>query len=48
MNVRGKQERVELLESGITGKTIERLYIAVNHFKIVRIPVFLELIEIDC
>lgn len=30
------QERVKLLKAGITGKTIERLYIVENNFKIVR------------
>ncbi len=40
-----RQERVKLLKAGITGKTIERLYIAGNNFKIVCSPVFL--VEID-
>lgn len=42
-----RQERVKLLKAGLTGKTIERLYIAGNNFKIVCSPAFLELIEID-
>jgi hypothetical protein len=41
------QERVKLLKAGITGKTIERLYIVRNNFKIVFSPVSLELIGID-
>jgi hypothetical protein len=40
------QERVKLLKAGITGKTIERLYIVENNFKIVRRPIFLDLIKI--
>jgi hypothetical protein len=40
-------ERVKLLKAGITGKTIERLYIMENNFRIVRNPIFLELVEID-
>ncbi|MDO9098818.1 MAG: hypothetical protein Q7U60_11950 [Candidatus Methanoperedens sp.] len=39
------QERVKLLKAGITGKTIERLYIAYNNFKIVRSPVLVEPVE---
>jgi len=41
------QERVKLLKAGITGKTIERLYIRENNFKVVRSPIFLDLVEID-
>jgi hypothetical protein len=41
------QERVKLLKAGITGKTIERLYIVENNFKIVRGPIFLDLVDID-
>ena len=40
-------ERVELLKAGITGETIEELYVMYNNFKIVRIPVRFELVEID-
>ncbi|VVB97669.1 Uncharacterised protein [uncultured archaeon] len=40
------QERVKLLKAGITGKTIERLYIVENNFKIVRCPIFLDFVEI--
>lgn len=39
------EERVKLLKAGITGKTIERLYIAYNNFKIVRSPVLVEPVE---
>ncbi len=41
------QERVKLLKAGITGKTIERVYVAKNGFKIIYSPVFFKLIEID-
>lgn len=41
------QERVKLLKAGITGKTIERLYIMENNFKIIRSPIILDLVEID-
>jgi len=41
------EERVELLKAGITGITIEKLYVMYNNFKIVRIPVRFELVEID-
>lgn len=40
------QERVELLKAGVTGKTIEELYIMYNNFKITRTPVRFELVEI--
>lgn len=40
------QERVKLLKAGITGKTIERLYLVENNFKLVRSPVFFEMVEI--
>lgn len=32
------QERVELLKAGITGKTIESLYVERNGFKIYNVP----------
>ncbi len=41
------EERVKLLKAGVTGKTIEQLYITYNNFKIVRTPVRFELVEID-
>ncbi len=40
------QERVKLLKAGITGKTIERLYIVENNLKIVRRPNCLDMVEI--
>jgi len=33
------QERVRLLKAGIDGKTIEKLYIIYNNFKIMQIPI---------
>lgn len=41
------QERIRLLKAGITGKTIERLYIVENDFKIVRHPIFFDFVEIE-
>ncbi len=41
------QERVRLLKAGIDGKTIEKLYIIYNNFKIVYIPLLFELVEIN-
>ena len=41
------QERVKLLRAGFTGRTIERLYIRGNNFKIVQAPFNIELVEID-
>lgn len=41
------EERIELLKIGITGKTIERLYLVNNNIKIVPAPMILELIEIE-
>ena len=40
------QERVKLLKAGITGKTIERLYLRENNFKIVSTPFFSDPFEI--
>jgi len=40
------QERVKLLKAGIDGKTIEKLYLAYNDFKIVLIATHFELVEI--
>jgi len=37
------QERVKLLKAGIDGKTIEKLYLIYNNFRIARIPVLFEL-----
>jgi hypothetical protein len=42
-----RQERVELLKAGIFGKTIERLYIRYNNFKIVGNPNFYEMVGIN-
>ena len=43
------EERVKLLKSGFTGKTIEMLYIKDNNIKIVLTPTIYELVEIvDC
>lgn len=42
-----RQERVELLKAGIFGKTIERLYIRYNNFKIVGNPNLYEMVEIN-
>ena len=33
------QERVRLLKAGIDGKTIEKLYITYNNFKIIQSPI---------
>jgi len=41
------QERVKLLKVGINDKTIEKLYIIYNNFKIVRIPILIEIVEIS-
>lgn len=36
------KERVKLLKAGIDGKTIEKLYITYNNFKIVSSPIFFD------
>ncbi len=41
------EERVKLLRAGLTGKTIERLYIKGNSFKIIHAPTIIELVEFD-
>jgi hypothetical protein len=41
------EERVKLLKVGFTGKTIEKLYIDSNYFKIVRTSAIIDLVEID-
>ncbi len=41
------EERVQLLKAGVTGKTLEKIYVMYNHIKIVRVPVCLELVEIN-
>jgi hypothetical protein len=41
------EERIKLLKAGYTGKTIEKLYIQLNNFKIACIPPIIELVECD-
>jgi hypothetical protein len=41
------EERVKLLKAGIDGKTIENLYLINNNFKIVRLPILFEMLEIN-
>jgi hypothetical protein len=41
------QERIKLLKAGLTGNTIEELYIKCNNFRIERNPIVLELVEFD-
>jgi hypothetical protein len=41
------EERIKLLRAGYTGKTIEKLYIEQNNFKVVPIPPIVELVEFD-
>ncbi len=41
------EERVKLLKAGFIHKTIEKLYIDSNHFKIVRTPAIIDLVELD-
>jgi hypothetical protein len=41
------QERVKLLKAGIDGKTIEKIYVIFNNFKIVYTPLLYELVEIN-
>ncbi len=41
------EEMIKLLRAGYTGKTIEKLYIQLNNFKIVRLLPIVELIECD-
>ncbi len=40
------EERIKLLKAGISGKTIEKLYLMRNNLKIVSSPVLFELVEI--
>jgi hypothetical protein len=42
------EERVKLLKAGFTEKAIEMLYVKSNKLKIVRTPLFFELIEFEC
>ena len=41
------EERIKLLKAGLTGTTIEKLYIENNNFKIVNTPMHIDLFEID-
>lgn len=41
------QERVRLLRKGISGSTVEKLYIEGNNFKIVPALIDIELVEIE-
>jgi hypothetical protein len=41
------EERVRLLRAGLTGKTIERLYIEGNNIKIIHAPSNIELVEFE-
>ncbi len=41
------EERVKLLRAGISGKTIEKLYLKKNNFKILIFPLIFDLLEID-
>ena len=41
------EERIKLLKAGYTARTIEKLYIEHNNFKIVPIPPIVELVECD-
>lgn len=38
-----REDRVRLLKSGIDGRTIEKLYIKHNNFKIIDYPVLFEI-----
>lgn len=41
------EERIKLLKAGFGGKTIEKLYVESNYFKIVRTPAIIDLLELD-
>jgi hypothetical protein len=41
------EERVKLLKAGFIDKTIEKLYIDSNYFKIVCRPAIIDLVEFD-
>lgn len=41
------QERIKMLKTGITEKQIEKMYIEGNDFKIVSLPILVEIVEID-
>ena len=40
------QDRIKLLKAGFTSKTIEKLYIEGNNFKLIRFPDIVELAEV--
>ena len=42
-----REERVELLKAGLSGKMIERLYIEGNNFKVIRFCPVIELLEVE-
>ncbi|HEY9206342.1 MAG TPA: hypothetical protein VIO58_10525 [Candidatus Methanoperedens sp.] len=41
------QERVKLLKAGVDGKTIEKLYLIYNNFKIANSLILIEQVEIN-
>ncbi len=41
------EERIKLLKAGFIGKTIEKLYIKHNNFKIISAPHIIELVEFE-
>ncbi len=41
------EERIRLLRAGLTGKTIEMLYIEGNNIKIIHAPSNIELVEFE-
>lgn len=41
------EERAKLIKAGIEGKTIEKLYIIYNNFKIELMPMLFEVVEIN-
>lgn len=40
------QDRIKLLKAGFTSKTIEKLYIESNNFKLIKFPDIVELAEV--
>ena len=41
------EERIKLLREGFSAKAIEKVYIESNNFKIIPIPVLLEIIKFE-
>lgn len=41
------QERIRLLIAGFSSKTIEKMYIEQNGFKITNLPLYIELVEFE-